>query len=135
MDDILHKSTGVLRYSKDGLNLRLSVCQGIVDLYRDLLPKSIRLNRQAFPAHISVVRKEVPPRMEFWRKYEGERLDFHYSPVVHHGKVYYWLNAFSTRLEAVRLELGLPVHSQYTLPPEGFTKCFHVTIGNIKELP
>jgi hypothetical protein len=28
--------------------------------------------------------------------------------------------------------LGLPVSSEYTLPPEGFVKCFHMTIGNFK---
>lgn len=132
MGEILHKSVGVLRYS--GLNLRLDVDQGIVELYRALVPKSIVLNRQAYRAHISVVRHEIPPKMEFWRRHEGEKIEFFYNPHVYNGKVYYWLNAFCTRLEEIRLELGLPVSSQYTLPPEGFVKCFHITLGNQKDL-
>lgn len=131
----LYKSTGVLRYSQTGLNLRVDIDQAIVEYYRALVPKWIPLNRQAFRAHISVVRHEDVPNMELWRRHEGERIEFHYIPYVHHGKVYYWLNAFCTRLEEIRLELGLPVSSQYTLPPEGWVKCFHITIGNLKELP
>jgi hypothetical protein len=134
MDETLYKSTGVLRYSETGLNLRLDVDQGISDYYRALVPKWINLNRQAYPAHISLVRKEVVPNMDVWRRHEGERIEFCYSPHIHHGKVYYWLNCFCTRLEEIRLELGLPVSSEYTLPPEGWTKCFHMTIGNLKEI-
>lgn len=87
-------------------------------------------------AHITVVRKEkeVPVRLEHWGKYEGQPVEFLYSPIVHCGKIYYWLHAFCKRLEDIRLELGLPVVSQWTLPPEGFRKAFHITIGNSKDL-
>jgi hypothetical protein len=71
--------------------------------------------------------------MEVWGKYEGQEIDFSYENVIHSGTVYYWLNAFSTKLEEIREELGLPVSSQYTLPPEGFVKCFHITIANQKD--
>ena len=97
-------------------------------------PKWIKTNPQAYPAHISVVRKEIPPNLEYWGVYEGAPVEFLYTHTVYNGKVYWWLNAFSNRLEEIRVELGLPVHSEYTLPPEGFTKCFHLTIGNSKKL-
>ena len=129
----LFKSTGVLRYSDD-FRLALEVDQGISDFYRSLLPKSVERNKPRWPAHITVVRqeKEKPVHTQYWRKYDNQSVDFYYSPIVHEGKVYYWLNAFCTDLEQIRAELGLPVVSQYTLPPEGFKKCFHITIANMK---
>lgn len=130
----LFESIGVLRYSPEPSNLRVVVDPGIGDFYRAMMPKSISTNRPMYPTHISVVRKETVPNVEFWGKYEGEPVTFHYSNVVHSGRVYYWLNAFCTKLEDIRLELGLPVSSPYTLPPEGFNKCFHITLANIKQL-
>jgi hypothetical protein len=100
-----------------------------------MLPKSISTNRQLYKAHISVVRKEVPHNMDVWGKYEGQEIDFKYDNVIYSGNGYYWLNAFSVKLEEIRLELGLPVESLYTMPPDGFRKCFHITIGNKKEHP
>jgi hypothetical protein len=133
----LFESVGVLRYTikeEYGYRLVLEVDQGISDFYRALIPKWIKTNKQMYRAHISVVRYEVPPNLDAWGKYEGEEVKFLYSNYINNGTVYWWLNAFCTRLEEIRVELGLPVSSQYTLPPEGFTKCFHMTIGNNKGL-
>lgn len=133
----LFKSSGPLRYrigQDGGYSLRVEVDQGISDFYRSLIPKWIKTNSQMYPAHISVVRKEVPVNLEFWGKHEGEEVEFVYSNEIHHGTVYWWLNAFSKRLEEVRIELGLPVSSQYTRPPDSWIKCFHITIGNMKGL-
>ena len=128
--------SGPLRYGVDnnGLyKLNVMVDPGIVDFYRALVPPYINLNRQAYPPHISVVRKEKGiPNLALWGKYEGEEVKFAYSNVIHYGKVYYWLNAFSERLEEIRLELGLPVSTEYTRPPDTFIKVFHITIGNLK---
>jgi len=90
-----------------------------------------------YPPHITVVRvhKEKVPNKEYWDKYAGEEIEFSYSPIVHEGSVYYWLNVFCVRLEEIRRELGLSVVSEYTLPPEGFIKCFHMTLGNKKPQP
>lgn len=133
--EVLHKSVGRLKYSDTGWNLRVEVDQGIVDYYLSLIPKCKNLNRQAYPAHISVVRKEEIPNKDLWGRYQGEEVKFYYSGHVHNGKVYYWLNAWCERLEEIRLELGLPVSSEYTLPPEGkWIKTFHITIGNCKIL-
>jgi hypothetical protein len=137
MWETLHESVGTLHYSKDiGYRLVLLVDQGISDFYRSLIPKYYPVNKPMYPAHVTVVRaeKETPIHLEHWGKHEGERVLFKYSPIIGQGKVYYWLNIFCSRLEDVRLELGLPVVSEYTLPPEGFRKCFHCTIGNQKDI-
>jgi hypothetical protein len=133
---MLYQSTGILRYStKPLLKLVLEVDSQISDYYRALMPRSIRINRQYYPPHISVVRKEIPPNMDAWDKYEDKEIDFSYENIIHtDGKVYYWINAYSNRLDEIRLELGLPLTSLYTLPPKGFDKCYHITIGNIKNI-
>jgi hypothetical protein len=131
----LYWSKGTLVYGADnnGLSkLNVLVDPGIVSLYRALIPPYYTANPQMYAPHISVVRKETPPNMEFWGKYEGEVVEYAYSPEIHRGTVYWWLNAFCVRLEEIRTELGLPVSSQYTMPPEGFVKCFHITLGNSK---
>lgn len=137
--EMLYPSLGKLHYEDDGGRYRLAVHvnQELANYYFSLIPKWIEVNRPRWPAHITVVRweKETPVNLEFWGKYQGEAVEFFYSPVIHHGKVYFWLNCFCTQLEEIRRELGLPVRSEYTLPPEGFVKCFHMTIGNTKDVP
>jgi hypothetical protein len=128
----LFKSSGTIRYGQT--NLILDVDQEIVRYYRMLLPKSITINSQMYDAHISVVRKETPPKMEFWGKYAGELVEFEYSHVIRNGEVYYWVDVFSKRLEEIREELGLIVHSPYIVPPEGYNHTFHITLGNLKQL-
>ena len=135
-DVVLHKSVGVLRYkrgSEGGYNLTLEADQAISDYYRDLLPPWKKANPQRYRAHVSVVRKEVPVNLKAWGRHEGERVEFTYTGKVFFGAVYCWLNVFCVRLEEVRAELGLPVSTVYTRPPEGFVKCFHLTLGNYKE--
>lgn len=135
MVEILYKSVGTLHYDRTrngGYKLVLMVDQEISNYYRALIPKWIYTQPQMYPAHVSVVRKEVPINLDAWGKYEGHKVEFFYSPIIHSGKVYYWLNVFCKRLEEIRIELGLPVSSPYTLPPEGFVKAFHTTIGNTK---
>jgi hypothetical protein len=139
MSVTFHESTGVLRYTPDPNNLRVVVDPGIADFYRSLIPKWITVNRQMYPPHISVIRKEISPiwtyeMIRYWGKYDGQEVSFRYSNIIHSGKMYYWLNAFSTRLEEIRVELGLPVSSEYTRPPCGFSKCFHITLANVKPL-
>ena len=129
------KSTGILKYGKSfnsGVKLILEVDQGISRFYKSLIPKYYTANPQKHFPHISVVRHEQPPNMEFWGKYQGIYVDFYYSNIIHNGTVYWWLDAFSTHLEEIRVELGLPISSHYTQPPDGFNKVFHITIGNSK---
>ena len=134
----LYWSKGPLRYGIDNAGrpkLNVMVDPGIVSLYRALVPAYKTCYPQMYPAHISVVRKEDVPRMDLWGKYEGEEVDFAYTDHVYNGTVYWWLNAFSTRLEEIRVELGLPITSLYTRPPDTFEKVFHITIGNMKPRP
>lgn len=131
--DVFYSSVGVLRYGA-GWRLTVEVDQSISDYYRSLIPKYHYPSPPRWPAHITVVReeKEFPTNPEFWRKYDGEEISFLYSPIVQCGKVYFWLNALCKRLEEIRAELGLPITSMYTRPPEGFSKYFHMTIANSK---
>lgn len=131
---MLFTSRGPLIYSTDNAGLpklNVVVDPGIMSFYRALIPKYCEARAQMYPAHISVVRKERP-NMSLWGKYENEEIEFSYSNIIHRGTVYWWLNAFSTRLEEIRRELGLPVSSEYTRPPDGWIKCFHITLGNSK---
>lgn len=130
---MLYTATGILRYSigDAGFRLVLDIDQNINNFYRSLIPKYFYARPQKHPAHISIVRKETP-NSTLWNKHKGKEIEFAYDSQIHYDNVYFWLNVFSTQLEEIRLELGLPVSSKYTLPPSGFTRCFHTTIGNRK---
>lgn len=134
----LYHSSGILRYSiEEGQAYRVvveDIDEDLVHFYRSLIPFWMPKQRPKFPPHITVVRihKEQPVDLTHWGKHDGEKIDFLYEAKVYHGKVYYWLNIWCTRLEEIRAELGMPVTSPYTLPPEGFKKCFHCTIANKK---
>jgi len=134
---LLHKSKGTLRYSHAGdagFKLVLEVDPGIASFCRAMIPKHITLNPQRYAPHISVVRHEHNVNMEHWGKYEGQEVEFEYTNYIHNGSVYWWINAFSNRLEEIRTELGLYIHDKYTQPPEGYKKCFHITLGNCKSV-
>ncbi len=134
----LFQGKGKLKYSieeKVGYKLVLELDQGIVDYYRSLIPKSKDVKSQMFRAHISVVRKETPKNLEFWGKYEGLKVDFEYSNWIYNDTIYWWLNAYSSFLEEVRLELGLIVKYYTLVPPKNYKKNFHITLGNVKHLP
>jgi hypothetical protein len=122
-----------LRYSQrdDRYWLVVDVDPEIVEYARSLVPKAVRLNRQKYAAHITVVRNEVPPNMAAWRAHEGEIVQFEYSPNVYNDQLYYWLGATCPRLREVRVELGLAEWSEFTRPPD-MADLFHITIGNLK---
>lgn len=127
----LFKSIGVLHYVDDKLFVETD--RDLSKYYFGLVPKTVKLHPQRYAPHISVVRNEVPD-MECWKKYESEKIEFMYESYVYNGEVYYWLNVFCSRLEEIRVELGLPVSSEYTRPPDGFSKCFHMTLENVKSI-
>lgn len=121
----MYQSTGILRYGER--SLVVDVDQGIADFYRWLTMIYIPINRQRYDAHISVVRREVPSKIEAWGKYEGYPIDFKYSPIVSNDETYYWLNVECPRLAEIRVELGLSPHTTWR-------NQFHITLGNIKHL-
>lgn len=133
---MLFWSFGTLRYStvESRYKLIVEVDDDLGNYYRTLIPKWYNVKRGRYSTHITVVRcyKEVPTNLESWGRHEGEEIEFFYSPFIQIGKVYSWLNVFCKRLEDVRKELGLSISSEYTRPPEGFLKCFHLTLGNSK---
>lgn len=128
-------SSGTLHYEENPYKLIVRVDPELSRYYRSLCPKWMKVSPQKYPAHISVVRKEVPSNLEHWKKYQGNTIKFLYLPYVYggeNGEVYFWLNVFCKELEKIRTELGLSVSSEWTRPPNGFDKCFHLTIGNCK---
>lgn len=130
-------ASGPLCYSRgpgEFYKLIVEIDREITDYYCSLIPKYTVFNRQAYAPHVSVVRREVPPNLALWGKHEGRDIKFAYSNIVHFGPTYCWLNIFSNELEDIRTELGLPVSTEYTRPPDGYTKCFHTTLGNFKNL-
>lgn len=130
---VWYSSRGKFRYSGSD-RLVVDIDPGIASYYRSLIPKSMPVNGTRYAPHVTVVRptKEVPTNITVWKKYEGETVEFCYSPLIHTDGVYFWLNVLCKRLEAVREELGLPILSRFTVPPEGFRKFFHATIANVK---
>lgn len=139
IDKSLFKSSGQLNceYIEGyGYKAYVEVDKDISRYYRSLIPKWIKTNSQAYSPHITIVRNEVPVNLDVWQNYTNSKevIEFEYENIVHSGTVYFWLNCFSKRLEEIRLEMGLPVSSQYTLPPAGFIKCFHCTIANCKNI-
>ncbi len=134
----LYDSVGILHYSMSDFGshrLVLEVDSEIARYYRSFIPKHIRTNLPRYKPHVTVVRpeKETPVHLEAWGKYQDQEVPFQYSGILQSGKVYFWINVFCTRLEQIRQELGLPVSSQYTRPPEGYVKCFHATVANMKD--
>jgi len=129
----LYKSYGYLHYGEEW-KLIVKIDQDISNYYRSLIPKYMEVYPQMWPAHITVVRvkREVPTIIKPWKKYDGQPIEFLYSPIIYWDEKYYWLDVYCKALELIRKELGLPYVSQYTLPPSGFKKVFHITIGNKK---
>jgi hypothetical protein len=130
-------SNGKLHYDDtDGHRITLRVSPDLSDYYRTLIPKYERVFKPRWAAHITVVRPEydIPPKIRYWGNYEGEIVEFFYDPYSLSGNGYYWVNAWSKRLETIRSELGLVNISKYALRPPGYDKTFHISIGRYDEV-
>ena len=106
---------------------------GIVDLTRALIPPHYSLNRTRYPPHITAVREEQVPRWQRLAELDARLIGFVYDPGVVIGKTYWWLQAWSIELLAIRKYVGLPDLSELCRPPDG-ADCFHITVGNTKFL-
>jgi hypothetical protein len=113
--------------------LVLNVCQDLSDFYRKQVPKHIAISQQKYRAHISVIRNEVPANLDIWEKYAGHEVEFQYEPFPMNDERYWWITCWSTRLEEIRVELGLPVAVRPSHSPYGSNR-FHFTFGNTKTL-
>lgn len=88
----------------------------------------IELFRPPHPAHVSVIRGEKPPDdlKHLWRKYNGQWINFRYSPVVRHSGDtthdrpgnYWFVEVECPELSRIREEYGFPCKWKY-----------HLTIG------
>lgn len=124
-------SAGTLHYSicpGGGHRLVLEADQGIVEYHRWLLPKWMDAAPQRYAAHVSVIRRVVPPKMSYWGIYEGESVLFEYSHIAEWDDRYVWLPVRCKRIEEIRVELGLE-------PIVPWRNGFHLTIGNFKDSP
>lgn len=128
----MFQSVGKLQYSENPFKLALEVDSEISNYYRSLFPKYLKVNRQLFAPHISVVRKEIPVNLEYWGKYQNKELSFYYDNYVYNDETYFWLGAYSEELQIVRQELGLSATSWITESPDSGHK-FHITLGNLKK--
>ncbi len=124
---------GSLCYGKreGGHWLVTDVDPGLSAYYRSQIPKMYGAQQPRYPAHITTVRNEAPPNINLWGKYDGESVAFEYYPIVEDNDFYFWLRVGSHRLVEIRVELGLPVHTTLTMPPDGSGN-FHITIANRK---
>lgn len=129
-----HKAKGILRYSPKLIGERVSdkwwlvidVDQGICDLYRHLYwlskYKTVKLQRPAWGAHISVIRNEEPTddKKHLWEKYADQELEIEYTSVVGDNDVHWWLPVICEKALDIRIELGLPRQPHHPL---------HMTFG------
>lgn len=125
---------GSLRYG-DNCRLVVEVDPDLANFYRSLVP--FPCQRPRYPPHVTVVRAglETPPNLEAWGRYEGQSVRIAYDPFIRWGATYLWLNVWCDQLKKIREELGLEPLSEWCLPPGGAFACFHMTLGNMKNLP
>lgn len=69
---------------------------------------------------------ETPKNLERWNVYAGERVPFIYGNEIKSDGTYYWIDAYSERIEDIREELGLHIFRV------GYRR-YHITLGNTKE--
>src|SRR5574343_153030 len=125
-------SKGKLRYHLDpraGYKLIVEVDRGISLFYKSLIPRWLNVRSQGWAPHISVVRKETPPNMNKGGLHEGEVVDFIYDIGTRNDDTYWWLDAYSKRLDEIREELGFKPPVPMRPLPEGFDKRYHITLG------
>jgi len=99
----------------------------ITRYYRWWLQKEkwISLHQPAWDAHISIIRGEEPkPHLKhLWKKYDGQRVNFKYSPIIQQvdvpGREHFWYITVQCQfLKDIRREMELP-----------YTWDLHLTIG------
>jgi hypothetical protein len=126
-------STGIVHYdTADGYWVTVSVDQQLLDYSYSLIPKYHRVVKPRWKAHVTVIRPEdfsEIPDLQHWSKHEGETVSFVYDPTVMYEKGFWWFNLWCLTMEDIRRELGLSTKSRITIPPSGYNKAFHCTVG------
>jgi len=94
----------------------------------------IELKQPSWSAHISCLRggRPRPDKMHLWKKYQGEKIEFQYSPNIRQtGDTtgddrpdhYWFVDVWSERLNEIRAELG------FTNEFHGKPIKYHLTVG------
>lgn len=126
-------SSGTVHYDTSDRDwVTVNVDQQLADYCFALIPKYYRVVRPRWKAHVTVVRPEdfpENPNMQHWGKHEGEQVNFVYDPTILYEKGFWWFNLWCVTMEDIRRELGLSTKSRITIPPPGYSKAFHCTIG------
>lgn len=133
----MFQSTGKLLYDphKNGKRfikpsdwwMILKTDEGIVEYYKYWIQRQfdVKFEMTIWGSHISVNRGFKPPNQEFWNKYAGEQIEFTYTNRIYRANdLFFCVDAYSSRLEAIRLELGLSKQPNFG---------FHLTIGRINK--
>ena len=103
----------------------LKTGEGILQYYQHWLKKVYDMHfiRTVWGSHISVNRGVEPPNPKKWGKYEGEWINFTYTNRIYRATdIFLCVDAYSPRLEEIRVELGLQPQPNYG---------FHLTIGRL----
>lgn len=107
--------------------LILKTDEELIRYYQSYIKKiyDVKFEKTTWGSHISVNRGVEPPNKKDWNKYKGEIIPFTYSHKVERVHWFFYVDAYSKRLEDIRKELGLS-----KLPPCGF----HITIGRVNKI-
>ncbi len=122
----LFTSTG--RYHYYNSWLMVDCCEELARYYRSLVHSfspSIFLQVPKHDSHITVIAGKYEPNHDqrYWKRYDGQEINFSYSPIIGSDGTYFWLPVFCPDFEKVRMELGL--NPLIPIP-------WHLTIGNLK---
>ena len=125
---ITYKAKGKLIYYPSWW-LVLYTDNEICKYYRSLMFlefKHLKINAPKHEAHISIIYgdREEPLNKHFWGKYKDEEIDISYDPFIIQDREYFYMRVYCTRIEDIRVELGLPPNHEDTP--------WHITIGNTK---
>lgn len=106
--------------------LILKTDKGIIDYYQYQIKQlyDVQFEKTIWGSHISVVRGQCPPNIRVWNKYKNEKIPFTYTNNIYRSSWFFCVDAYSTRLEEIRAELGLS-----NTPKFGF----HITIGRLQK--
>jgi hypothetical protein len=101
--------------------------RALADYYLSLLPRWWDVKGQRYDPHLTVVRfgKEEPSDPAWWRLVDRGNIPVVYDSELRCGGSYFWLDAWSDGVGAIRRRLGL---SRYRA---GFDR-YHITVGNRK---
>lgn len=124
------KSTGIIRCGRSSWYMVIDCCPELGRLYRKLFYESVyrtrKIQQPLYGPHITVIRREEPANKDLWFKYDGQSIEFDYSPMAECNRYYHWLPVKCPGLNEIRTELGL---IEEPICP------YHLTFGNEIEKP